>query len=568
MIIQPRSRILLVEDSAGDARLVSEMLAEASYSSFDILHALRLSDALQRLGEKQFDAVLLDLNLPDAGGLEAISPVREAAPDVPIVVLSGVTNEDVAIAAVQGGAQDYLVKGRGDGDLIVRSIRYAIERKRSERQIVYLAYHDPLTRLPNRRLFLDRLQQALASARRNRTRVALLYVDLDHFKQINDSLGHAAGDDLLRSMADRLTAAIRASDTVARVGGDEFGLVVPEVQEPGAAKVVAEKIRVALEQPFVVAEKELFVTASVGISLFPEDGRSADSLLKKADIAMYRCKQAGRDAQRFYSVGMDSHGTDRLALGTDLRHALERSELTLHYQPQVDLATGRIATFEALARWQHPALGAVSPQVFIPLAEELGLISRIGASLLKNACREAREWQDHGFPRVAVSVNISSLQFDSAGLLEVVSQALVESGLEPCLLELELTESGIMQNLDSAIHVLEEIRSLGVQIWVDDFGTGYSSLGHLKRFPIDGLKIDQAFVRDAENDPIDAAIVGAIVGMARGLGVKVAAEGVETEGQAAFVREQQCDRAQGFYFSRPLPSEALRDLVDLESRWH
>ncbi|OGP30873.1 MAG: hypothetical protein A2038_07435 [Deltaproteobacteria bacterium GWA2_57_13] len=553
---------MLVEGNAGDARLVREMLAEAGALPFDLMHVSRLSDALKRLKEAEFDAVLLDLNLPDARGLQAIAPVSDTAPDVPIVVLSGLWDESLAVAAVQRGAQDYLVKGQGGASLLARSIRYAIERKQSEKYISYLAYHDTLTNLPNRRLLLDRLEQALALERRNQSTLALVFLGLDDFKHINDTLGHSAGDELLKSVAARLRGCVRQSDTIARIGGDEFAMILPDIDRPDDARIFAEKILSALEAPFYVAGEELFVTASVGISLFPDDAREAEALLRNADVAMYRSKRIEGNTSSFYSRSVDSRTTERLVLSSDLRRAIERGELLVHYQPLVDLESGRTTAFEALARWQHPVLGLIPPTVFIPLAEETGLITRVGAWVLRSACLEACRWQDEGLRSIGVSVNLSSQQFNQAGLLDTVIQVLEETGMEPSLLELELTESGIMRNPESAITTLSGLRSLGVRIHVDDFGTGYSSLSHLKRLPIDGLKIDRSFVMDATRESIDAGIVRAIITMAHGLKMQVTAEGVTMKSQVDFLRELSCDRAQGFYFSPPLPRPALAKMIE------
>ncbi|PYT09816.1 MAG: GGDEF domain-containing protein [Acidobacteria bacterium] len=519
------TRVLLVEDNAGDARLVREMLSEAEAVPFDLMHVPQLSEALRRLAEIDFDAILLDLNLPDACGLEAISPVSEAAPGVPIVVLSGLGDERLALQAVQRGAQDYLVKGQGDGSLLARSIRYAIERKQSEQFINYMAHHDGLTGLPNRMLLLDRLEQALARTHRNRLMLAMLFLDLDHFKHVNDTLGHATGDELLKAVAARLRGCVRQSDTIARIGGDEFALILPEIARTDDVKAFAEK-------------------------------------------PMYRSKRQGRDTHSFYSPAVDCAATDRMILGTDLRHALERGELMLHYQPLVDLRSGLITGFEALARWRHPVLGLVPPATFIPLAEQRGLIGRIGQWVLQSACGEARRWREAGMPSLGVSVNLSSHQFNKAGLPEMVRRVIQENDLKQGALELELTESGIMQNPETAVLMLEELREAGVRVSVDDFGTGYSSLSHLKRFPIDGLKIDRSFIAGSTSDPIDAAIIKAIIAMAHGLGLQVTAEGVETEDQIAFLREQGCDRAQGSYYSKPVAPDTLAEIVGRGVHWN
>jgi diguanylate cyclase (GGDEF)-like protein len=558
---QTHFTVLLIEDNAADARLVREMLLDVNSTRFHLTHVDRIAHAVQLLGQVSFDAVLLDLGLPDAKGLGAVTPVCNAAPDVPIIVLSGMEDEHLGVQAVQLGAQDYLVKGLGTGNVIARSIRYAIERKRSEEYINHVANHDSLTNLPNRRLLIDRLNQALARARRNRQLLAVLFVDLDHFKTINDTLGHTVGDLLLQGVSERLTACIRQSDTVARLGGDEFVLVLPDISLIEDVAALASKVKEELKPPFLIGRHELFVSASIGLSMYPSDGEDAETILRHADAAMYRAKQRGRNTFQFYSPATNVKASDKLSLGVALRKALEREELLLHYQPQVDLGTGRICGMEALLRWRHPERGFVSPTEFIPIAEETGLIVPIGEWVLRRACAQARSWETLGVGPLRIAVNLSSRQFHETALLHTVVRALKESGLHPRHLELELTESVIMQNEAAAVGILQKLKATGIRIAIDDFGTGYSSLNHLKHFPIDALKIDQSFVRDLGHDANDAVLVKAIVAMAHGLKLQVIAEGVETEQQTAFLRRCRCDAAQGIYFSHALPPDTLTDLI-------
>src|SRR5712691_1830171 len=404
--------VLLVEDSPGDARLLREMLYEVGTARYHITHVDRLSHALQLLTQIDFDAVLLDLGLPDAQGLDAVTPISNAAPEIPIVVLSGLEDERLAIQAVQLGAQDYLVKGLGNGNIIARSIRYSIERKRSEEYINHVANHDSLTNLPTRRLLVDRLTQAVARARRHRQLLAVLFVDLDHFKNINDTLGHTVGDLLLQGVADRLTACTRRSDTVARLGGDEFVVILPDISHTEDVASLAGKIKEELKACFLLGKHELFVSASIGLSVYPNDGEDPEMLLRHADAAMYRAKQRGRNTFQFYSPAVNVKASDKLALGVGLRKALEREEFRLHYQPQVDLMTGKITGMEALLRWKHPDRGYVPPSEFIPLAEESGLIVPIGEWVLLGVCAQARSWQSAGVPPLRVAVNLSSRQFN------------------------------------------------------------------------------------------------------------------------------------------------------------
>jgi diguanylate cyclase (GGDEF)-like protein len=560
-------RVLLVEDNPGDARYVREILQEQATAGFDLTHAPRLSDALRRLGENAYDAILLDLGLPDARGLEAVQPLKNAAPHLPIVVLSGLQDQAMALEAVQRGAQDYLVKGQGNGELLARALFYAIERNRSERRINFLAHHDGLTNLPNRRLLLDRLEQALARTRRNRQMLALLFLDLDHFKSVNDTLGHAVGDLLLQNVARRLKACTRESDTIARLGGDEFTLILPEVSRLEDVSRFAAKIFDALNLPYMIEGQELFVSASMGISIYPTDGEEAETLLRNADAAMYRAKQQGGNMHQFYLPALYARASRRLAMASGLRHALEREELVLHYQPQIDLRTGRIAGMEALVRWQHPELGLVPPGQFIPFAEETGLIAPMDDWILLRACEQARAWHDAGFPHIRLAVNLSARNLHQTVLAEKVGRALRQSGLDPSDLELELTESGIMHGQEATLLTMQKLSALGVRLAIDDFGTGYSSLSRLREFPIRALKIDQTFVRDISADGEDAAIVDAIITMGHGLRLEVTAEGVETPQQLDFLRRHACDRIQGFYMSHPVTVPAMTELLRAGRSW-
>jgi diguanylate cyclase (GGDEF)-like protein/PAS domain S-box-containing protein len=435
------------------------------------------------------------------------------------------------------------------------------ERKASEARIAYLAQHDPLTGLPNRTLLQDRLDQALAGAVRHNSRIALLFLDLDRFKTINDSLGHMIGDRLLQGVALRLSACTRDTDTISRQGGDEFLIVLTDVDGPDDAARVAEKILDQLHPPFDIDGQLLATSFSIGIALYPEDGTCADSLMKNADTAMYHAKECGRNTYRFFDEVMNVNALERLHMENALRQALEQQEFSLYYQPQVNLASGRIIGVEALLRWFNGSLGGVSPGCFIPLAEECGLIVPIGRWVLHQACQQAMQWQKQGFAPIPVAVNISALQFRRADMVTTVREALDASGLAPQLLELELTESLLMQSGPEVERTLAGLKALGVRMSIDDFGTGYSSLAYLKRFPVDCLKIDQSFVRDLIDDPDDAAIVRAVIQLGRSLRLEVIAEGTETPEQLDILRAEGCSAAQGFVFSPPLPAEALNDLL-------
>jgi diguanylate cyclase (GGDEF)-like protein/PAS domain S-box-containing protein len=429
------------------------------------------------------------------------------------------------------------------------------ERKKSVERLNYLASHDSLTNLPNRNLLSDRLGHAISRARWHKRLVAILFLDLDRFKMINDTLGHSIGDLLLQAIADRLSVILRDGDTVARLGGDEFVIILDDVAREEDVAKVAQKILETLSRPLMLKGQEIFMTASIGISLFPNDGDDSQNLLKNADTAMYLAKEQGRNNYQHFSPNMNVKTLERLALETNLRHALERKELILHYQPFLNLSTGKIIGMEALVRWRHPDLGLISPAKFIPLAEETGLIVPISEWVLKSACEQNRAWQTAGLPPIHIAVNLSARQFQEKNLAMMVKQVLKETGLDPAYLELELTESVIMKNAETTTAVLREFHDLGIEISIDDFGTGYSSLNYLKRFPVNKLKIDQSFVREITTDPDDAAITVAIIAMGHSLHLKVIAEGVETKEQLEYLRSIDCDEIQGYLFSRPLPAE-------------
>ncbi|RNC69871.1 MAG: EAL domain-containing protein [Desulfuromonadales bacterium] len=436
------------------------------------------------------------------------------------------------------------------------------ERSRAEETIRQMAYYDSLTGLANRRLFNDRLRQSLALAQRNKRLLAVLFLDLDRFKLINDTLGHAVGDRLLMAVAKRLrNCCKREGDTVARQGGDEFIINLSVIADVNDALKVAQKINDSFRNPFVVDGHELFVTTSIGISLFPYDGRTGESLVKNADIAMYRAKEQGRNNCQLYTPEMNTKAFERLSLENDLRRALERDEFIVYYQPKVNVEQGQITCTEALVRWQHPTMGLIPPARFIPLAEETGLIVPLGEWVLRRACRQNREWQEAGYPPMQVAVNLSTRQLQTGNLVETVERALDDSGLDPRWLILEVTESIMMDNVDSTLQTLRILERMGVQIAIDDFGTGYSSLHYLKKFPIHSLKIDRSFIRDITTNPDDEAIASAVISMARGLNLRVVAEGVETVEQLEVLRSLDCRYMQGNFFSKPAPPEQVQPLL-------
>ena len=455
-----------------------------------------------------------------------------------------------------------------DGILVTAAIRDITVRKKAvsavrvmAQQMTYSAEHDFLTGLPNRMLLKDRVGQAIALARRHSNRLAVMFLDLDGFKNVNDSLGHAIGDKLLQSVAKRLVQCVRGSDTVSRQGGDEFVVLLSELERSEDAAVMTRRILQAVAAVHSVGQHELHITTSIGVSVFPEDGQDAETLIKNADTAMYQAKEKGRHTYQFFKPAMNIRAMERQFVEESLRRALEREELALHYQPKVDLTTGAITGAEALLRWTHPTRGSISPAQFVPVAEDCGLILPIGAWVLRKACEQARAWVDASLPVTTMAVNVSAIEFREESFLEGVFATLSETGLDPKSLELELTESVLVKNAESAASILQTLRERGTTVAIDDFGTGYSSLSYLRKFPVDTLKIDQSFVRQIGTAGYDTAIVKAVIAMAKSLNLRVVAEGVETLEQLAFLQAHQCDEAQGYYFSRPVPAQQFAGLL-------
>jgi diguanylate cyclase (GGDEF)-like protein/PAS domain S-box-containing protein len=692
---RPIEIMLLIEDNPGDARLIQEMFKEQGSQNVELKHVFCMEDAEKYLELHSVDVILLDLGLPDVQGLEAVRRARKAAPDVPLVVLSGLDDESMAIQSMQEGAQDYLIKGQIEPRELVRALRYAVERKIIEEtlfeekeraqvtldcigdavistdvsgnivflnivaeemtgwrlkevvgrpmgdvfqivnvttrkaiqnlmvkasdqnrkgnlpvnsvlirrdgseifiedsvapihdhdgritgsvlvfrdvsesramaeQIAHSAEHDHLTGLPNRLLLNDRLGQAIAMAQRNQAKVAVIFMDIDGFKHINDSLGHPIGDMLLQCVANRLRDCVRAPDTVSRQGGDEFIVLLQGVQQPEDAATAAKRLLRSLAETFFMGQQNLHITTSIGVSLYPDDGPDAETLIKNADTAMYQAKENGRQGFKFFKPEMNVRAVDRQSLEEDLRRALERKEFTLHYQPKINLTTRAITGAEALLRWTHPTRGSISPAQFIPIAEDSGLILPIGAWVLREACTQAHAWVEAGLSMTSIAVNVSAIEFRNEDFLESLLATLNESGLDPRCLELEVTESVLMKNAGLAATILQSLREKGVRVAIDDFGTGYSSLSYLSKFPLDALKIDQSFVRQISASPDDTAIVSAIISMGQSLKLRVIAEGVEGPEEMAFLQARQCDEAQGYYFRRPVPAEEFAVLLQDE----
>jgi len=435
------------------------------------------------------------------------------------------------------------------------------QSRRADEKILRLAHFDELTELPNRTMFMQTLKRAFSLAQRRGKQFALFFIDLDRFKNINDSLGHESGDQLLQDVARRLRDNLRESDSVARLGGDEFVVLVEDCADPRELNSIAQNILNAVGRPYVLSGQEYHVTGSIGISTYPTDGQDPAALLKNADIAMYLAKDRGKNNFQFYSAQQNAHSFERLALESALRHALGRDEFVLHYQPRVDIPTGRIVGVEALLRWNHPDLPMVLPNQFIPLAEETGLIVPIGRWVLRTACAQSALWRHEGLPALRMAVNLSARQFSDDGLIDDIADALAQAELAPNGLELEITESMVMQNPERAVTTLNRLREMGISVSIDDFGTGYSSLGYLKRFPIDNVKIDRSFIKDLPHDTDDAAITRAVIAMAQSLRIRVIAEGVETREQLQFLRDHDCNECQGYFLSRPLPASNFALLV-------
>jgi diguanylate cyclase (GGDEF)-like protein len=455
---------------------------------------------------------------------------------------------------------------------VIALVRDITERKQAEEQISYLAYHDNLTGLPNNRLFKDRLKQSIAHAERNKTKIAVMFLDLDRFKLINDSMGHDIGDKLLQVIGDRLMEGVRRQDSVginishsttsvARLGGDEFTILLEDITSINTINVVAKRLIDIIAEPMLIDAQEVFTSTSIGISIYPNDGNEAEILLKHADTAMYHAKKQGRNNYQFFDESMNLASIEQLAIETNLRKAIENNELILHYQPQVDVRSGQIVGMEALLRWKHPTKGFISPAVFIPVAEETGQIAVLGEWVIRQACRQGADWESQGYKPVCISVNLSAKQLREERLNEIIARILFETGMNPKYLGLELTESAIIIDPELALSRLHNIKSLGVKLSLDDFGTGYSSLSYLKRFPIDTLKIDQSFIRDILVERENAALVKAIISMAHSLDMDVVAEGVEVQEQLEYLGANGCDTIQGFLFSRPLPADEIAKML-------
>ncbi|TKB23493.1 EAL domain-containing protein [Desulfopila sp. IMCC35006] len=553
---------------------------------FEIVYTNSAESAVQAVREsrgldKRFSVAFLDMRMPPGpDGAWAAAKIRELDDRIDIVIstaYSDIDPKELSQRVPPAGKMFYVQKPFHPHE--VRQLAVALGQKWcAENKILRLAYYDNLTALPNRAFFMTRIEQAIDFAKKNERSLAVLFLDLDNFKRINDTLGHNVGDELLRTVARRIAHSLRSSDALsrplpeedttrnlARLGGDEFTVLLADLQKPEDTLIVANRIREELSNPMQLDTHKLTVTSSIGISLFPRDGQDVVTLMKSADMAMYFAKRKGRNNVQFFEGSMNEKALLRMNLENELRHAIERNEMSLHYQPQVDLATGQITGLEALLRWQNFTLGNVPPLDFIHIAEDCGLIIPIGEWVLRTACRQAKSWDnaDVGFQRIAV--NVSVRQFTQTEFPDIVLQVLQETKLDPSQLELEITESILMNNADLAVETLKKLKAIGVHLAIDDFGTGYSSLSYLKQFPIDRLKIDRSFIKAITTDPDDQAIAGAVISMAESMKLQVTAEGVETIEQLQFLKQGKCDEAQGFHISRPMTAEdAERFLLQLK----
>lgn len=556
-------KVLLIGDHEDDIIIMRDLLDDIEDRDFRLEWISDYSAALEKVQHNEYDVCLTEYRLGERDGLELFLAAQDGGCRTPFILFTGQVNKEVDVEAMQAGVADFLVKGEITGPLLDRSIRYAIERKRvkekladAAERLTQLAQYDDLTGLPNRSLFRERLDRALARSRRNNTMIALMFLDLDRFKAVNDTLGHDVGDNLLNAVGKRLRRCLREVDTVARWGGDEFTVILEDVAQIKGVSVVAQRLIDALTPSFELGEHELFATTSIGIAVYPSCGKDAETLTKNADTAMYRAKAQGRNNYQFYIDEMNARANERLHMENKLRRALEREEFLLHYQPIIELGSDRVIGAEALLRWQN-AGELISPADFIPLLEETGLIVPVGEWVLHAACTQNQAWRKCGLPSLRMSVNLSARQFQGHNLARMVEHTLEETGLDPRMLVLEITEGIVMEDSQYSSDALAEAGAMGIGIAMDDFGTGYSSLSYLKRFPIDVLKIDRSFIRDITDDPDDAAIVEAIIAMAQRLRLRVVAEGVETQSQLDFLASHGCHAVQGFLLGRPMPAETF-----------
>jgi len=550
-------KILLVEDDQGDARFLRACLTRSQGSPPDLVHEVCLKDALAALEDSDFDVVLLDLNLPDASGAACVRGIQQVRPAIPIVVLSGEDSEEIAVSILNQGVQDYLVKWDGEGKTILRAIRYAVERKRSDLRLNHLATYDALTQVPNRNYFVDYLEKAVSRARRHGSMLGLMFLDLDRFKGVNDTLGHHYGDKLLVAVSQRIEQSVRNGDIVARMGGDEFAVLLENMSDVHAAEAVARKLTAALGEPYLVDSHQVSTSVSIGITIFPNDLGDPDELIKNADIAMYQAKNAGRDGFKFFTESMHREILYQHEMAQDIRRALAEDEFFLLYQPQFSLRDGSMSGAEALIRWQRLDGRIVPPGDFIGIAEEFGQIIEIGRWVAQAAFLQSLEWQKSGHGPQRIAINVSPRQILHASFCEDLEMLIGELGVDAQGIELEVTESCLVHDVRTAQRTLNDLKDLGFHLAIDDFGTGHSCLDYLRLFPIDTLKLDRSFVKDIGINPHGPAICRAILSLAESLDLNTVAEGIETVEQLSFLTEHGCRHGQGFYFARPIAAVGI-----------
>jgi len=563
---QAIAKVLLIEDNPGDVKLV-KVLLETNHNTnkhFDLIRVGLLSEAFPILEKGGITVILLDLGLPDGNGLESLTRIYAAAPTIPIVVLSSEEDELLAIQSVQLGAQDFLVKSSISELVLRRSLFYAIERKNLLEQLQYLAHYDVLTGLANRKLFYDRLKQDIVGARRSKKSLALIFLDLNDFKLVNDSLGHHSGDDLLKEVARRLLACVRTTDCAARMGGDEFTLILNNLNSAEDAALIADKVLQTLAKPFILNTQQTTIYASLGIAIYPEDCNDIETLIGAADAAMYQAKESGRGKKgnfRFFSATMGTkvqRDTDKIQ---QLSAAFERGEFELHYQPTVDVRSGMIIGMEALLRWRRPEQGLLTPANFMTDLENSGLIVSVGGWVLQQACAQSKSWQKQGQASLIISVNISPRQFRQSGFVDSVINALQENCVAPSLLELEFHEATLWEDDEYSVQELNRLSQMGVKLSLDNFGSDMISFKSLTKFPIHAIKIDQSLIQQDSLHSSEAVIAKAAIEIARIFHIKGLAAGVENEAQLEMVRHIACDDAQGYLYGRPLPVNEASELI-------
>ena len=569
-------KILVIEDEEFVRENILELL---DAEGFEVIGAENGRVGVDLARQEMPDLILCDVMMPGLDGLGVLTALRQDSTlaSVPFIFLTAKAAKADFRQGMELGADDYITKPFTRAELLgaiasrlkkqaaVKDL-YHSELQQAKEQLDYLIHHDKLTNLPNRLSLRERFKQVQLAGNKDEQVLTIICLGLDRFNQINDNLGYTFGNLLLKAVAQRLTASVDSQDIVARLNTDQFAIILTTIQQKKDVAKVAQSLLEKLSQTFNVSGQEIFITASIGITLYPRDGAEIEQLLNHASTAMLKAKQQGGDQYEFYTAAFNIGSSDRIALQTSLRYALEREELQVYYQPQVNLKTGQIVGAEALVRWQHPERGLISPDKFIPIAEETGLIVPIGEWVLQTACKQTKIWQNAGFSSLRIAVNLSSRQFSQLDLRHQLVQILMDTGLDPKYIELELTESMLVQNTEVAIRRLNALKSLGVQIAIDDFGTGYSSLSYLQQFPFDILKIDRCFIRNITDNSNNAAITKAIIEMAKSLDLKLIAEGVETEAELSFVCQQNCDGMQGYLFSRPVPTQEFYQLLTTGKR--